>query len=370
MQVILKPTVACNGTCRYCAALPSEGGGWTMPAERLATLFDAFGAWFREDETRHLSFLWHGGEPMLRGVAFYENAREEQDRVFGAANPRVTNRMQSNLALLDEDWLAFLPTFVKGIGTSYDPIPGVRGLRNGDDLAARWLPAVDALRDAGVSVGVVYVIHRGSLPHAKAITRFFSNLDPRGRVRFNPLYREGLAATGQADDLAIEPTEYGRFLVEVAEAWWDDGCRTSVLPIREWYDTWRGEGRGLSCDSRGGCQETHLGVMPTGDVYGCGRSGDARDEHDRLGNLYEDTLADILAHPVRTELAGRGRALRETVCRGCPYWSVCHGGCPMMARIYHGDPLREDWFCHGRKQVYAFLEERLGPSRAGARAKA
>ena len=33
----------------------------------------------------------------------------------------------------------------------------------------------------------------------------------------------------------------------------------------------------------------------------------------------------------------------------------------MMAQLVHGDALRKTPFCEGRKKVYRFFEERLGP---------
>lgn len=360
MQVILKPTTACNGTCRYCAAA-SPGGGRTMEADRLGPLFETLAPLLEASSTERLVFIWHGGEPMLPGLDFYRHAASEQERVFSAHRSRVVNVMQSNLGLLDEAWLDFLPGFVRSLGTSYDPIPGIRGLKDGTPLASRWLEALSACRRVGLGVGVVCVVHRQHLDRAADLYRFFRNLGTRGRVRFNPLYAEGDAKG--CEDLAITPEAYGTFLVDVAQAWWDDGRRATVLPLKEWCDAWVGTSNRLSCDSRGGCEERHLGIGPDGETYACGRFGDADAEEWRLGNVFEDDLATMLSSPARTRLAARGAGLLAGDCAGCGWWSLCHGGCPMMARIYRGDALDRTWFCASRKAVFAFFEERLGPPR-------
>lgn len=360
MQVILKPTTACNGSCRYCAAA-SPGGGQGMDAERLGPLFEAFAPWLAASPREHLTFIWHGGEPMLPGLAYYQHAEREQARVFGADRARVVNVMQSNLGLLDDEWIAFLKGFLRSLGTSYDPLPGIRAFKDGTPLAERWLEALAACRRAGLPVGIVYVVHAAALERGADLYRFFRNLGNGGRVRFNPLYAEGDAKG--CEDLAITPEAYGAFLVEVARAWWADGRRAAVLPLTEWHDAWVGRSKRLSCDSRGDCQEHHLGIGPEGDVYGCGRFGDAADEPWRFGNIFSDDLATLLAHPSRTRLSARSGRLRTGACAGCVGWAVCHGGCPMMARIYRGDALAETWFCESRKAVFAFFEERLGPPR-------
>lgn len=332
-----------------------------MPPERLGPLFEAFRPWLAAKSERRLGFIWHGGEPMLPGLDFYRRAAADQARVFERDTGRVANRIQSNLTLLTPEWVEFLKTFVRSIGTSYDPVEGVRGLKSGEPLAARWVRAIEACRRAGIPVGVVYVVHRLSLPKVRDIYLFFRNLLPRGRVRFNPLYREGRAAEDLADDLAVTAGEYGRFLVDVARLWWDDGRRHAVLPIREWHDAWNGAGGRLSCDSQGSCQETLLGVAPDGSAWGCGRFADRGEARWCLGNVFEDDIEAILSHPARTALADRRERLRREACRDCGYWGVCHGGCPMMAEITYGDALRETPFCTARKTVFGFLEDRLGP---------
>ena len=361
MQVILKATTGCNGSCRYCAAAPEDGGTSTLPTDRLGSLFEAFLPWLQADATRRLGFLWHGGEPMLRGLPFFERAAAEQARVFGPHVDRVTNRIQSNLTLLTDAWLPFLKTFVKSIGTSYDPVDGIRGLTSGAPLAPRWLRAVESCRAAGIPVGVVYVVHRLSLDRGRDLYHYFRNLDSRGRMRFNPLYPEGRAAHG-ANDLSITPSDYGRFLVEVARAWWDDGRRTAVRPLSEWYAAWQDPGARRSCDSAGSCHTDLLGIGPDGAAWGCGRFADRGVDTWRLGNIYEDDLEILLSHPVRTELGRRGHALRdgEGECAACRYWNVCRGGCPAMAALLHGNPMRRSPYCEGRRMVFDFIAERLG----------
>ncbi len=362
MQVIIKPTRACNGTCVYCAATAALHDDMPLREERFGPLFEAFAPWLREDPNRKLSFIWHGGEPLMMGIDFYRKAMQEQERVFGDEVPRVGNIFQSNLTLLTEEWLPFLKRFVgSGIGTSFDVVEGVRGLNSGEPLAERWLPAVEMCRKAGIGVGVVYVVHRESLARAKEIYYFFRNLQPNSGVRYNPLYREGRAGEADADDLGITPEEYGRFLVELATLWWEDGRRTSIAPISEWATAWEGRPELLCCESTGRCHETHLGLGPDGSAFTCGRHSDNKDESLRLGNVFEDPLSTILAHPARTVLAERSPKLREGFCRDCSYWSLCHGGCPMMARLYYDDSLRETYFCAARKAVYGYLEGKLGP---------
>lgn len=365
MEVIVKPTDACNGTCVYCAADGSLEKRKRLPPERLADLFGFFRPWLAADERRVLRFIWHGGEPLLCGPDYFRSVVAEERRVFGADVWRLRNTLQSNLTLADASWIPVLHDLLRGetVGTSFDLVPGVRGLRSGEDLSDRWLRAVTLLRSAGIAIGLVYVVHRRSLDRAEDLHRWFANVDPAMRVRYNPLYPEGRAADGGAGDLAITPAEYGRFLLDLADVWMRDGMRSAVMPLAEWRRAWRGDPGGLCCDSRGTCHDTHLGVDPDGTVHGCGRASD----HGRhpLGNVFRDPIAEVLERAPRGEMATRGARLLSGPCRDCRWWTLCHGGCPMMSWLDGGDFFRETPYCESNRMVFERFEEVFGPASPG-----
>jgi len=358
MEIIIKPTEACNGTCVYCSADGSLGKLKILPQDRLGRLFDIFVEWMRAGDRRNLRFLWHGGEPMLCGPDYYLEIMRQQQRAFGTDITRVRNAMQSNLSLVDDRWIPVLRDLLKdqAIGTSFDIVDGVRGLAGGKDLRQIWVRAVNMLRQANIRVGVVYVAHRKSLDGAGDIYRFFRNIGLH--VRVNPLYREGRAGDEASQPLWITADEYGRFLVDLCEIWRADDMRCSVMPLMEWYRAWKGSSR-LCCDSRGMCHTSHLGINPDGAVFGCGRQSDHR--ANLLGNIFEDNLDELLRRREQGALADRSQRLREGFCRDCRFWHLCHGGCPMMGLLYHGDMLREEYFCAARKRLYEHFESLFGP---------
>ncbi|NLE59808.1 MAG: radical SAM protein [Planctomycetes bacterium] len=358
MEIILKPTEACNGTCVYCSADGTLGKRKILPRDQLGRLFDIFAKWLRGDDRRNLRFLWHGGEPMLCGPDYYAEIMQQQQRAFGDHLDRIRNAMQSNLSLVDERWVPLLRDLLKdqAIGTSFDIVDGVRGLAGGKNLREIWVRAVSRLRRAGIRVGVVYVAHRKSLDRAAHIYRFFRNIGLH--VRVNPLYKEGRADSGQSQPLWITADQYGQFLVDLCNLWRADRMRWSIMPLMEWYRAWKGHSR-LCCDSRGMCHTSHLGINPDGAVFGCGRQSDHG--ANKLGNIFEADLDEMLRQREQGPLAGRSSGLRDGFCRDCRFWELCHGGCPMMGLLYHGDMMRETYFCAARKRVFEHFEKLFGP---------
>lgn len=360
VEVIIKPTEACNGTCVYCSANGTMDQRRWLPAERLGEMFTILAGWLREDPKRNLRFIWHGGEPLLAGPAYYETVVAEQQRVFDGDLHRVKNVMQSNLSLVTDAWIPTLTKLIgdQTIGTSFDIVDGVRGLVGHRSLAEAWHQALRRLRSADIAVGVVYVVHRKSLGRVRDLYYYFRNLNPDSPTRFNPLYREGRATQRASEDLWITAEEYGRFLVELCDIWLDDDRRFGVMPLAEWYRAWQGR-FGLCCDSRGTCTETHIGINPDGTVYGCGRASD-NGAH-ALGNLFDDGVTALLRRQQDSQLSRRPQVLRQGACRDCRYWELCHGGCPMMAWLYYGDLMRETYFCEARRMLFEHYERRFGP---------
>jgi uncharacterized protein len=360
MEVIIKPTEACNGTCVYCAADGRPDRHKILRGDQLGHLFEVFADWLRRDPRRQLRFIWHGGEPMLCGPEYYLDMLAQQRLAFGEELPRVKNAMQSNLSLVDERWIPCLRELMKGqaVGTSFDIIEGVRGLAGGRDLREVWVHAVRLLHRHGIRVGIVYVAHRKSLGRARDIYHFFRNLDPRLHMRVNPLYREGRAGDADSQPLWTTAEEYGQFLVDLCEVWLADRMRFTIMPLMEWRRAWQGDDR-LCCDSRGTCTSSHLGINPDGTVFGCGRASDHGSNP--LGNIFEDDLDQMLGSRAGSELATRSARLRETRCKDCRYWQLCHGGCPMMGLLYYGDLMRETYFCEARKRLFTHFESLFGP---------
>jgi uncharacterized protein len=362
MEVIVKTTGRCNGTCVYCASsCPSTGEGG-LRADQLDRFFGFFAPWFGMNGGRHLRFTWHGGEPLLLGKAFYREVLRAEERVFGANRPRVRNSLQSNLTLLDESWIPVLRDLLDGeaVGTSFDLVDGIRGLRSGEPLAASWVPATELLRASGIPTGVVYVVHKRSLGRARDLYTFFRNLNGRARVRYNPLLSEGMGGDDACKDLHVTAEEYGRFMVELLDVWREDGFEGAPAPLNELRDAWRGRTEQLCCDYRGRCHTTHLGVDHEGEVFSCGRGSD-RGLH-RLGNVHRDSLEDVLRHPYWASAQARFAKLQAGPCGECRWWRLCHGGCPLDAVLYGGEFGDRTWFCAARKVMFERMEEVLGPS--------
>jgi uncharacterized protein len=341
----------------YCSAWEC-GVGETMTEETLGVLFERVEEWVvHSKRTRTLKIIWHGGEPTLMPVSFYEKALGLQERLRRLYRLEIENNIQSNLLFLNKEKVEMLGRLLefrgqkRTVGTSYDPLPGVRVVRN-RDYGAEWEKATSLLQAHGLPYGIVYVVHRGSIENIEKVAEVFLEKFAGIGVRFNPLYMEGRAANDECKPLYITPKEWGEFLVKLHEIWLRHDKKTSWQPLKEMDSFHYGKDSRMTCDKSGRCGKTHLGIDTDGTVYSCGRGIDRK--YSAYGNVHRNSIAEILKHPARLAMNNRSTYLENTLCSGCKWWRYCHGGCPMDAAINNDNNIfKKTNFCVSRR---LFLE--------------
>lgn len=341
ISVVVKPTRRCNGECVYCSSHKQHESP-DMTGEVLDNMFNKVFAYARIAGVDRISFLWHGGEPLLMGKAFFEEAFK---RCQAQKDFQIRHMLQSNLLAMDTRWVALFRKFHVNISSSVDPVDGNRLYRNGKMQYPDWFDKFVMAVSNGLKVGVVFTVTASHLSMAGNLYAFFKNLQslspkPVG-VKLNPIYPSGKAA----DDgftLNITPKQFGEFLVKMWQHWNADRQPFPISPFHEW----RSRHNNLSCEFSGRCHESFLSVDGEGFVYQCGRF---LDKGGSLGNLLEDNLEQIVQNPKRMRLYRREEHLVSGSCAGCKIWRYCRGGCPYFAELYYADPLKASPMCEAQK---------------------
>lgn len=114
INILLIPTDICNMSCIYCFHEPFHTSHEKMS---LALLDKIYNATFCE--YKHVSIIWHGGEPLTMGLEFFKHAISMQKKYN---NVNIKNTIQSNLTLLTEEYANFFYENKIGIGTSFDGV--------------------------------------------------------------------------------------------------------------------------------------------------------------------------------------------------------------------------------------------------------
>ena len=162
----------CNSNCIYCYNPKKKADLGIMTTDVLDFLIKTY----IEYSPQHLTFSWHGGEPMIAGLPFYEKV-VEKIATFG--NPGLTSyhMMQTNGTLMTDEFARFFSLNNFSIGVSIDGSEKIhskhRFLNNGDSTFHATMKAVKILRSNKIEPAVICTVTKKSYRYAKEILRFF-----------------------------------------------------------------------------------------------------------------------------------------------------------------------------------------------------
>jgi uncharacterized protein len=325
-QIFVKPAGAvCNLDCRYCYYLEKDalypaGTPRRMPDDVLESYIVQH---LDAAPGRTVNFSWHGGEPTILGLGFFRTVIGLQRR-HQRAGITITNGVQTNGLLLDEDWCRFLATEGFRVGLSVD---GPADLHDGYRITkgrkpshASAMQAFRLLRRHKVACDLLCVVHDRNVREPLRVYGFFRELDVR-YLSFLPLVVRG---SEQASVESVTAEAYGEFLCRIFDQWVrHDIGRIEVQNFDEACRTARRMEHSL-CVVRETCGDIPV-VELNGDVYSCDHYVDG--SH-RVGNIADTPLGELLESPTQRAF---GDAKRDTLprrCRICEVRALCNGGCP------------------------------------------
>jgi uncharacterized protein len=330
-----------------------------MTVETLDEVFLRINEYLETMENNEtIDLVWHGGEPLLLGVSYFREALELQMKRCRSTSKRINHSVQTNLTLLTQDFIGvFREMGINSIGTSYEPLPGIRGLGKHADSQAydeHFFRGLRLLKENNFGWGFIYVVTRRALQYPLRLFFFLSNLAMDKGFALNPVLLYGK----DPDQLGITPNEYVEFLGSIFPVWWAHRERwPSVDPFAYLVKVILQKKNCVSCVDSGNCHAHHVYVGPEGELSQCGRSADW--DIVWYGNIHERSLRDVLSENEKNrQFVRRNEVLQEGECRGCRFWEICHGGCPLDSFPTHGDLLHKSEWCDAKR---LFIEKYFEP---------
>ncbi len=347
-MVIAKVTSSCNLRCSYCCAdaipISQPGATMTMETHRCAA-----GMLIGGTESPELQWIFHGGEPMLLPIPWYEEAIECCIRI-AEANPklrRLTLGMQSNLTRLTPEYLQLVKKYRIQIGTSLDGPPRLSDVHR--QAGKRVEETIELLFREGAPAGVIAQINKNTIAHMDEVVDYF---DQKGfAVMFNATCPTGRGMN--VDNLTgDELFDAKRKVLERAD---QSGNLRLLGPdlLRQIFFFYTGQRdmterncHAYSC----GAGVTLIGVDPSGDLWPCGRATDA--DMSRLGNVNDPAS---LGRYKPTLCSFHEKDSWYVRCFGCAAKQICLFGCTAFDK--NSIPTREIE-CHATRLLYQYLGSR------------
>jgi len=353
-QVFAKPVGSiCNLDCHYCYYLKKEhlypkGESFRMPDYILEEYIIQHIA---ASPGSVINFSWHGGEPTILGLDYFRKIVALQ-RKHQPPNRRITNGMQTNGTLLDEDWCRFLAAEGFAVGLSLDGPQEMhdqyRVTKGQNPTHKQAMRGYKLLRQHRIPCNILCVVHAQNVQHPTQVYRFFKQIKAQ-YVEFLPLVEPQPDGEGGVSHRTVPAEALGNFLCAIFDEWMSQDIeRVKVQIFEEAARTAFGQEHAL-CIFRKTCGDVPV-VEHNGDFFSCDHF--VNTEY-RLGNIQETPLVDFLESPAQRAF---GQAKLDTLprsCQTCEVREMCHGGCP-KDRILH-TPDGEaglNYLCAGYKRFF------------------
>ena len=351
-HIMAKPVCGvCNLDCQYCyyTMKPRElypGATKFMMTDDLLARYT--GEYLAAMPAR-CEFGWQGGEPLLAGKDFFRRAVALQ-KEFQHQGQVVTNGLQTNGTLLDDEWCEFLAANQFLVGVSLDGPAQVHDVFRRDKAGGptwhRAWAGLELLAKHNAEFNVLVTLNSANAPHAANIYRYFVNRGIQYLQFIQILERK--AGTDEPTGFSCTAAQLGRWMLDIFEQWaardvgrvsvrFIDDCLHSIL-----------YGRSATCVHSERCAAAYV-LEFNGDLYAC--------DHFvyrewKIGNLAETPLEDLLRRPLVEEFAALKTDL-PAVCRQCEFLPMCWGGCPKHHRPIGRDPARVNHFCEGYRMFFS-----------------
>lgn len=315
-----------------------------MPSEVLKKILESFLSLGFEESI----ITWQGGEPTLAGIDFFRSAITYQ-QTFAGRGKTIGNALQTNGALIDQEWAHFLAQNLFLVGLSLDGPKHIHDGARGQGTWTKAMRAAETLRQYEVPINVLTVVHKDNADKAAEIYTFLREND-FAHLQFIPavdFHKDGTLCPH-----TLSPDKYGRFLCDLFDIWLQNGDMGTVA-IR-FFDAVVENALGYQncslCSISQHCPP-YLVVEWNGDVYPCDFFVNSQD---KLGNVLIDSWTDIM------QRRGPFEQLKTDLpvdCHQCDWLRLCRGGCPKDRIGQDGRP--KSHLCYGYQTFFSHVEQWL-----------
>ena len=368
MYVMLKPAGSlCNLRCKYCYYLEKRKLYQQNPNNIISDhMLEKFiKEYIEAQSTPQVLFTWHGGETLMRPIAFYKRALELQ-RIYGRGR-QIDNCIQTNGTLITDKWCEFFKENNFLVGVSIDGPQEFhdeyRRTSMGQPTFLKVMAGIKLLNKHKVEWNALAVVNDFNADYPLDVYNFFRDIECR-YIQFSPIVERivnrpdgltlapGMTPGGTLTDFSVTPEQWGNFLCTIFDEWVKTDVGTYFVQI---FDStlanWVGEQPGV-CTLAKECG--HAGVMEfNGDVYSCDHF--VYPEY-RLGNLATRTITEMMYSEQQNQFARLKHQLLPQQCRECQFEFACHGECPKNRFVddCYGNP-GLNYLCQGYHQFFSHV---------------
>lgn len=369
--IVLKGTMDCNLRCKYCYEFRQNGEVYskkTLSSTDAVSTIKRFAKLFPDAE---ILWLIHGGEPLLRGVEYFEKITETIRFVNENYNVNFKIAIQTNGTLLTNKWIEAFEKNIDVFGeriisVSIDGPESINGnvrvSRSGQSAHSRIVSGIERIKNSSLDFTTISVVGEHNIHKPQETYEFIKYLNPNF-AKFIPCYNHD--KHGNKELFGITPLEYSNFICRIFDLWIKDlkdkkDNRFIIDPIISVISkltdipvTW--------CEFRASKCENFTSIYPDGEMWLC----DAYD-HDKMrktafiGNILtipDEQLKSTISEPCNSCNYNEFYKIIMDECLSCEIYKYCSGGCvekrqQMMTKSH--ELSRE--YCQAKKDLIYYIK--------------
>ena len=341
ITLIMKTTFDCNLRCRYCYNSNTKYSKGVMTESILEQVIK-----LAQEEFDDVQYIWHGGEPLLCGISFFEKA-ETMQKKYAKSNGKYSNIIQSNGTLLTQEYCSFIKKKKFKLGISFDGPDNNEARKS----TQKVLKAIELAKSMNVDFGCVSVIHGDNFLNQIHIYEYFKSIQKGAKL--NPVFEAG--ALENNTELKMDITAYISSLKTLFDYWIFDSNAVDIEPLNQYLKMAMMK-KTTSCNFSS-CLFHWLGVDSNGDLFPCGRDYEASYN---LGNILKiEKIRNAFESDGYKRLISESIIRREKCRNLCELFNMCQGGCNNNAMHENGITEIDGFSCKVTKEMVEYIKNQV-----------
>ena len=332
IYVMLKPGGSrCNLACQYCyylekGMLHNSTGSYGMSDDMLENFIRQY---LDAQTMQEVLFIWHGGEPLLKPMAFYEKALQLQKQY--AKGRIIDNCIQTNGTLITEEWCRFFHDNNFLVGVSIDGSRHFHNQYRGNTFD-KVMHGIELLNKYDVQWNAMAVVNNLNVEYPLEFYRFFRDELNCRYLQFTPIVErvdeKGRFVIGNEEgkltETSILSKQWGAFLCAIFDEWVQhDVGEMFVQMFDSTLANWCGVPPGI-CSLAPTCGHS-AALEHNGDLFSCDHF--VFPQH-LLGNIRMNSITSMM-YGDQQKAFGLSKCNELTrQCKECQYLFACNGECP------------------------------------------
>ena len=355
-SLLVKPaSFDCNLSCRYCFYLEKEKMFGTERHRMSDAVLEQMISSFMGLDMPCYAFGWQGGEPTLMGLDFFRRAVDLMKQ-YGKSGKQVSNGLQTNGTMLDDEWCSFLLEYNFLVGISIDGPPEIHdfnritiGGAGSHELVMRGLAALNRNQ---VEYNVLTLVNSHSASRPLEIYRY---LRDDLKIMFHQYIEcSEFDRDGKLMPYSVSPEAWGEFLCKIFDEWYAHDVRQVSVRLFDSILAKMVDGIANVCSIGNNCCQYFV-VEHDGSIYPCDFF--VQPEW-RLGNVDGVDWEAMQNLPLYREF-GKRKGMVAEQCSACRYFVLCAGCCQKNRPGRGNMPGELSVLCSGWKMFHEHTVDRF-----------